>query len=247
MLKDVILEQLLISCVNFQRGIANISIIDDIKKKGLRLSDIAPALKCNVHKAATLIYLIKLYAALELLPTLMDLICTSNGSRFRPSKSITVTPAASLMIIEVLVTAFDNATNNMHLAAINPPHILSRFLDVARNHSLEEHISLATILVKCMQFDGKCRKYISQAIAVAPFIHLLQSKENRAVFIALEFFHESLRIPRSSVISLLQQIQRGGIDIMDVLVTCVRCFRADYRIMAANLLLQLDTLVKSST
>ncbi|KAK8557429.1 hypothetical protein V6N13_013700 [Hibiscus sabdariffa] len=173
---------------------------------------------------------------LELLPTLVDVICTSNGSRFRPSKSLTVTPpAASLMI--------GDATNNRHLAAINSPHIPSRFLDVARNHSLEEHISLATILVKCMQFDGMCRKYISQAIAVAPFIHLLQSNENRAVFIELKFFHQVFRIPRSSTISLLQQIQReGGIDIMDELVTCVHCFRADYRILAANLLLQLDTL-----
>ncbi|KAL4285046.1 hypothetical protein GQ457_16G030870 [Hibiscus cannabinus] len=98
---------------------------------------------------------------LELLPTLVDVICTSNSSRFRPSKSLTVTPpAASLMIIEVLVTAFDDAMNNIHLAAINSPHIPSRLLDVARNHSLEEHISLATIFVKCMQFDGKCRKYI---------------------------------------------------------------------------------------
>ncbi|XP_039007179.1 putative E3 ubiquitin-protein ligase LIN isoform X2 [Hibiscus syriacus] len=266
MLKDVILEQLLVavSTSNKETVIrasvtvlttivsANILVINDIKKKGLRLSDLARALKCNVHEAATLIYLIKPSAAeiktLELLPTLVDVICTSNSSRCRPSKSLTVTPpAASLMIIEVLVTAFDNATNNVHLAAINSPRVISRFLDVARNHSLEEHISLATILVKCMQFDGHCRKYISQAIAVAPFIHLLRSNENRAVFIALEFFHEVLRIPRSSAISLLQQIQKeGGINIMNVLMACVRCFRTDYRILAANLLIQLDTLENST-
>ncbi|KAK8982686.1 hypothetical protein V6N11_046599 [Hibiscus sabdariffa] len=232
MLKDVFLEQLLIAVsTSDEESVirasvivlttivsANTSIMDDIKKKGLRLK----------------------MKTLELLPTLVDVICTSNGSRFRPSKSLTVTPpAASLMI--------GDATNNRHLAAINSPHIPSRFLDVARNHSLEEHISLATILVKCMQFDGMCRKYISQAIAVAPFIHLLQSNENRAVFIELKFFHQVFRIPRSSTISLLQQIQReGGIDIMDELVTCVHCFRADYRILAANLLLQLDTLTGKS-
>ncbi|KAK8709841.1 hypothetical protein V6N13_060842 [Hibiscus sabdariffa] len=266
MLKDVILEQLLIAVSTSEEETvirasvsvlttivsANISVIDDIKKKGLRLSDLARALKCNVHEAATLIYLIKPSAAeiktLELLPTLVDVICTSNSSRCRPSKSLTLTPpAASLMMIKVLVTAFDNATNNTHLAAINSPRVLSRFLDVARNHSLEEHISLATILVKCMQFDGQCRKYISQAIAVAPFIQLLQSNENRALFIALEFFHEVLRIPRSSAISLLQQLQKeGGINIMDILMDCLRCFRADYQILAANLLFQLDTLENSN-
>ncbi|KAA3456214.1 WD40 domain-containing protein [Gossypium australe] len=264
MLKDVILEQLLIAVSTSKEEMVirasvtvlttivstNISVVEDIKKKGLRLTDLARALKCNVYEAATLIYLIKPSAAeiksLELLPTLVEVICTSNSSRCKPSKLVTVTPpAASLMIIEVLVTAFDNATNNMHLAAINSPRVLSGLLDVAKSHSLEEHISLATILVKCMQFDGQCRKYISQAIAMAPFIHLLQSNEKRAMFVALEFFHEVLRIPRSSAISLLQQIVEGCIDIMDILIDCVRGFQTEYQLLAANLLLQLDTLENS--
>ncbi|KAE8670363.1 hypothetical protein F3Y22_tig00112159pilonHSYRG00347 [Hibiscus syriacus] len=212
MLKDMILEQLLIAVSTSKEETvirasvsvlttiisANISVIDDIKKKGLRLSDLARALKCNVLESTTLIYLIKPSAAeiktLELLPTLVDVICTSESSRCRPSKPLTlIPPAASLMIIEVLVTAFDNATNNTHLATINSPSVLSRFVDVARDHSLEEHISFW-----------------------------------------LQFL--------SSAISLLQQIQKGGISIMNVLVVCLRCFRADYRILAANLLVQLDIL-----
>ncbi|XWS39021.1 hypothetical protein CRYUN_Cryun18bG0014400 [Craigia yunnanensis] len=265
-LKDEILEQLLIAVSTSKEETvirasitvltsiisANISLIEDIKRKGLQLSDLARALKHNVHEAATLIYLIKPSPAeiktLELLPTLVEVICTSNSHRCRPPKSLMLTPpAASLMIIEVLVTAFDYATNSMHLAAIKSPRVLSGLLDVARNHSLEEHISLAAILVKCMQFDGQCRKYISQVIPVAPFIHLLLSNERRVMFIALEFFHEVLRIPRSSAISLLQQIQKeGGINIMDVLMTSVRQLQPDYQLLAANLLLQLDTLENST-
>ncbi|XVE82157.1 hypothetical protein DITRI_Ditri15bG0124200 [Diplodiscus trichospermus] len=266
MLKDVILEQLLIAVSTSKEEnvirasvtvlttivSANTSVIEDIKRKGLRLSDLALALKHNVHEAATLIYLIKPSPAeiktLELLPALVDVICSSNSYRCRPSKPLLQTPAAaSLMIIEVLVTAFDYATNNMHLAAINSPRVLSGLLDVARNHSLEEYISLAKILVKCMQFDGQCRKYISQVIPVASFIDLLQSNEKRALFVALEFFHEVLRIPRSSAISLLQQIMKeGGIKVMDVLMTCVRQLQPDYQLLAANLLLQLDTLENST-
>ncbi|XVF62574.1 hypothetical protein PTKIN_Ptkin09bG0019300 [Pterospermum kingtungense] len=262
MLKDVILEQLLIAVSTSKEETvirasvtvlttivsANKSLVEDIKRKGLQLSDLARALKHNVHEAAVLIYLTKPspeeIKALELLPTLVDVVFTSNSYRCRPPKSLMLTPpAASLMIIEVLVTAFDYATNNMHLAEINSPHVLSKLLDVARNHSLEEHISLATILVKCMQFDGQCRKYVSQVIPMAPFIHLLQSNEKRALLVALEFFYEVLRIPRSSAISLLQQIQKeGGINTMAVLMNCVRQLQPDYQLLAANLLLQLDTL-----
>ncbi|XVF28298.1 hypothetical protein REPUB_Repub15cG0018100 [Reevesia pubescens] len=266
MLKDVILEQLLIAVSTSKEETmirasvtilttivsSNISLIEDIKRKGLQLTDLERALKHNVHEAATLIYLIKPTPAeiktLELLPKLVEVICTSNSYQCKPTKSLMLTPpAASLMIIEALVTAFDYATNNMHLAAINSPRVLLGLLDVARTHSLEEHISLATILVKCMQFDGQCRKYISQVIPVAPFIHLLQSNEQRALLIALEFFHQILRIPRSSAISLLQQIQKeGGINLMDVLMACVRQLQPDYQLLAANLLLQLDTLENST-
>ncbi|GAA0167431.1 hypothetical protein LIER_43790 [Lithospermum erythrorhizon] len=51
---------------------ANRSIADDVKRKGLRLYDLATALRRNVHEAATLIYLINPSPAeiktLELLP-----------------------------------------------------------------------------------------------------------------------------------------------------------------------------------
>ncbi|KAE8668048.1 putative PP1/PP2A phosphatases pleiotropic regulator PRL1 [Hibiscus syriacus] len=139
MLKDMILEQLLIAVSTSEEETVirasvsilttivsvNISVIDDIKK-GLRLSDLARALKCNVHEAATHIYLIK--------------------------------PSAA---------------------------------------------EIKTLECRCHLHLGKLKiKYVSQAIVVAPFIHLLQSTKNRAVFIALEFFHEVLRIPRKSIASI---------------------------------------------
>ena len=214
MLKEVILDQLLsdISTSKEERVIrtsvstlttiisANKSVIEDIKKKGLQLCDLASALKQNVHEAASLIYLINPspaeIKALEILPALVEVVCTSDSYKGRTASHLLTPPGASLMIIEVLVTAFDQTTNNKHLAAINSPSVLCRLLDVARTNNLDEFISLATILVKCMQFDEQCRKYISQSTPVAPFILLLQSNKKWAQFVALEFFHEALRIPR---------------------------------------------------
>lgn len=46
--------------------------------------------------------------------------------------------------------------------------------------------------------------------------------------------------------NLLQQIRKeGGTKIMEVLVYCVRELPTDYQLLAANLLLQLDTLVSA--
>ncbi|WCJ23483.1 Transducin/WD40 repeat-like superfamily protein [Euphorbia peplus] len=265
-LKDVILDQLLaaISSSKEERVIrasmsilttivsVNKSAIEDIKKKGLRLCDLATALKRNVHEAATLIYLINPppteIKTLELLPALMDVVCTSNSYRMgKPSSALLTPPAASLMIIEVLVTAFDSNTNNMHLDAIISPRILSRILDFARDNNLEECISMAKILIKCMQYDGQCRKHLSQSTPMAPFKRLLQSKEKRAVFAALQFFHELFFMPRSSAINLLQQMRKeGNNEIMHTLMQCVQHLQPEYQLLAANLLLQLDASEHSS-
>lgn len=217
-LKDVILDELLIvistskeekelrASVSILTTIVsrNKSIIEDVKKKGLRLCDLASALKRNVYEAAILIYLINPspidIKTLELLPILVDIVCTSSQSCYKSNKqeeSLLMTPhAASLMIIEELVTSFDYATNNMHLEAISSPHFLSGLLEVARNDNLEEFFSLTTILIKCMQFDSQCRKYVSQFTPLAPFLHLLDVENIHAKCMALEYFHEILCIPR---------------------------------------------------
>uniref|UniRef100_A0A2P2NXX6 Uncharacterized protein n=1 Tax=Rhizophora mucronata TaxID=61149 RepID=A0A2P2NXX6_RHIMU len=265
MLKDVILNQLLkaLSTSKEERIIrasvsiltsiisVNMSALEELKMKGLQLCDLANALKQKVHEAAILIYLINPspteIKTLELLPSLVDVVCTSSRYKEKPKSLLLTPPAASLMMIEVLVTAFDCATNNMHLSAISSPHILCRILDLASGSNSEEYFSLAKVLIKCMQFDGQCRKYVSQSVAVAPFQCLLQSNKEHAKFTALEFFHEILCVPRSSAISVMHRIQKeGGAEIVEILEHCVQTLQSDYQLLAANILLQLETLENPS-
>ncbi|KAK4786938.1 hypothetical protein SAY86_010771 [Trapa natans] len=261
MLKEVILEQLLsaISTSKEERVVrisvsilttiasGNHLVLQDIKRKGLRLCDLASALKRNIHEAATLIYLIKPtpteIMTLELLPTLVEVVCSQchAAKLHKPTP-----PVASLMIIEVIVTAFDGMANMTHLSVISSPRVLHSLMEVARDSDGEGSIALATIIVKCMQFDGQCRAYISQFTPVAPFLCLLQSKKKRAKFIALEFFHEILCMPRSAAIGLLQRIwKHGRTDLLECLRLCVENLESQHRLFAANLLIQLELLENS--
>lgn len=221
MLKDVILDQLFTAISSSEEKTVvkasmtaltkiisvNRTALEEVKRKGLNLSHLANALKQNVQEAAILIYLIKPspteIKSLELLPALVDVVASTSSScsssscyTFRPSPPLLTPPAASLMIIEVLITAFDHATNKTHLAAISSPSVLCGLLDVAKSGNSGEFISLASILVKCMHFDGMNRKYIYQHTPVAPFAHLLLSQNREEMFIALQFLHEVLKIPR---------------------------------------------------
>ncbi|KAJ8766769.1 hypothetical protein K2173_007836 [Erythroxylum novogranatense] len=259
-LKDVILDRLLtaISSSKEERIIrasvyvltsiisVNKSALADIKKKGLQLCDLASALKHNVHEAATLIYLINPspteIKTLELLPALVEVVCTSNTNMGKPTSLPMTPPAASLMIIEVLITAFDCATNNMHMAAITSPHVLCRLLDLGRSYNKNEYISLVKVLIKCMQFNGQCRKYVSQTISISPLQCLLQSHVEDAKLTAIEFFHEILHMPRSSAISLLRRMKKeGSTDMVQSLIHCVRNLQQNYQLLVANFVLQLET------
>ncbi|KAL6989960.1 hypothetical protein U1Q18_015712 [Sarracenia purpurea var. burkii] len=264
LLKDIILDQLL-TAISTSKEVGvlrasisilsilvsgNKTVIEDIIKNGLHLCDLASALKRNVHEAAILIYLInpppEEIKALDILPTLIDVVCTSKSYKGGLESLVPTPSVASLMIIEVLVTAFDYGTNNMHLASINSPRVLSGLIDVPRNDNLVEFTSLATILVRCMRFDGQCRKYISKSTHVAPFLSLLRNNQQRAKFIALDFFHELLRMPRSSATNVLQQIQKeGSINNMHELLLLIQQSEPKYKLLAANLLLQLDILEDS--
>ncbi|KAG0495416.1 hypothetical protein HPP92_000107 [Vanilla planifolia] len=161
------------------------------------------ALKRNVHEAAILIYLLNPspsdIRSLELLPTLVEIACSSNGQT-QAMISLPMTPtSASIAIIEVLVTAFDYVTNNMHLAAISSPRVLSKLVNVAMNNGVDEGASLATILMNCMRLNGNCRKFLSQVAPVEPFIQLLRSGGLSAKSATLDYFQELLCVPRKYI------------------------------------------------
>ncbi|KAI0493831.1 hypothetical protein KFK09_023956 [Dendrobium nobile] len=236
-------------CVSILLGLIAVdnTIIDDIKRENFHLYNLATALKRNVHEAASLIYLLSPspseIRSLELLPDLVEVACNANREKQKMrSQSVTPTTAAIAMI-EILVTAFDYVTNNMHLAAISSPQVLTKLVNVAMNNNMSEGVALATILMKCMRLNGNCRKFLSQFTPIDPFIHLLGSSKMSAKSAALGYFHELLCMPRSSAIKLLYQIREVEMNnIKPILLACVKQDKNENQLIAANILLQLDIL-----
>ncbi|KAF3784078.1 putative E3 ubiquitin-protein ligase LIN-1 [Nymphaea thermarum] len=221
------------------------STLNYIKKKNMDMHALANALNKKIYEAAILIYLLhpttEEVKSLEILPALVEVICNADLYKNGPI-SISLVPAvAALMMIERLVTAFDDATNNMHITAILSLRILPGLVNLISSTNLEERISLASILVRCMRSDGGCRNFLAQVTPMAPFIRLLQSKEEHARCVILEFLYEILRLPRSSAVGLLRQIrQEGHSNIMHTLVACIQQLQLEHKLFAASLLLELD-------
>ncbi|KAJ4775867.1 Transducin/WD40 repeat-like superfamily protein [Rhynchospora pubera] len=232
------------------------SVLQDIKRKKFYLHYLASALKQNIQEAVILIYLLEPSPSeiknLDLLPTLVEIACHSSGGKWKlHTTTIPITPtSASIALIEILVTSFDYVTNNMHLARVSSPKILAQLVNVAITNetNLEEGVGLSAILVRCMRLNANCKKFLYQVTPVEPFLELLCRKERCAKSAALEYFQEILQVPRSSSNNLLQQLQqKGGLHLLQTLQSCLHESRLEHRLMAANLLLQLDLLGKAST
>ncbi|RLN30220.1 putative E3 ubiquitin-protein ligase LIN-1 [Panicum miliaceum] len=200
-----------------------------IKRKEFHLSNLATALKRDVHEAAILIYLLDPTPLeiknLDLLPSLLHIACNSDTQKWPAMLPLTPT-SASIALIEILVTAFDYITNNVHLASLSSPPILSKLVDVAKNNNLEEGVALAAILIRCGRLNGNCKKFLSQATPVDPFLHLLRRKEHRAKCAALEYFHEILQIPRYDAEPEKEKSDGRSVfqdEAMEVLVDSLSC------------------------
>ncbi|XP_011621981.1 putative E3 ubiquitin-protein ligase LIN-1 isoform X1 [Amborella trichopoda] len=222
------------------------SIMEPIKKDK-KLYAIACALKRKIFEASVLIYLLKPspseMRSLELLPALVEVISCSNHYIGGPILLPLRPSSASMMMIRALVTAFDALTNNKHLSEILSLRIIPGLININNIEGFEERVSSAAILVKCMKLDGTCRNFLSQVISIAPYVYLLQSNDEHAKSVALEFFSEILCLPRPSAITLLRQIRNeGSISIMHTLMACIPQVRCEHRPLAAILLLQLDML-----
>ena len=88
------------------------SVIEDIKRKDLHLCCLARALKTNIQEAVILIYMLKPTPSeikdLELLPSLVEIACNPHPGYKQATLSLPLSPtAASISMIEILVTAFD--------------------------------------------------------------------------------------------------------------------------------------------
>ena len=87
-------------------------VIEDIKRKDLHLCCLARALKTNIQEAVILIYMLKPTPSeikdLELLPSLVEIACNPHPGYKQATLSLPLSPtAASISMIEILVTAFD--------------------------------------------------------------------------------------------------------------------------------------------
>uniref|UniRef100_A0A0A9GXB4 Putative E3 ubiquitin-protein ligase LIN ARM repeats domain-containing protein n=1 Tax=Arundo donax TaxID=35708 RepID=A0A0A9GXB4_ARUDO len=90
-----------------------------IKRKGFHLSNLATALKRDVHEATILVYLLDPTSLeiknLYLLPSLLHVACNSDTQKWPTLLPLTPT-SASIALIEILVTSFNYVTNNVHLS-----------------------------------------------------------------------------------------------------------------------------------
>eukprot|EP01018_Ginkgo_biloba_P036434 Gb_40746 [translate_table: standard] len=205
----------------------------------------------RISEAAVLLYLLKPSAVqmktLELLPILVEVLYNGNHYIDGPISLPWTSSAVAVMMIEMLVGAFDNLTNESHLKVIISLKALPGLVNILKSNDMEERVAAAFILIKCMRSVGTCRQYISQNTSMVSIVQLLHSGSGRCRSVAVEFIAEVICLPRkSSIVNVLRQIQGDGVfNSMHILMDYIQKVPLEHQPLAAGILLQLDMLAES--
>lgn len=153
--------------------------------------------------------------------------------------------AASLMIDQMLAAADQNTKHTIAHSIISMDG-LSPLVDSLEATSLEERISAVSILLCCMQADGRCRNYIAHSAQLTPVLELLHSGNERGRIVTISFLSELLRLSSRSINNQLLQVikEEGSLSTMHVLLVHLQRVSHEQRPIIAGLLLQLDLLVQ---
>ncbi|OAE26556.1 hypothetical protein AXG93_3817s1190 [Marchantia polymorpha subsp. ruderalis] len=218
-----------------------------------RLTALIGILRKGLTMAVVLLYQLKLpvqqLASLDLLPLLVLVIKQSDENNAvvidHEELPLTVRPKyAAIMLLDQIVTSGDPAASEQSAQAIHDLEAVPSLISSLGSSNMDERISVLSLLLSCMQTDGRSRHLIVQLCNLTPVVDLLHSGNNRGRSVTISFLADLVHLPRrSSCRDVLQAVKKEGLlSSMHVLLVHLQMAPIEQKPVAAGLLLQLDLL-----
>ncbi|KAG6550963.1 hypothetical protein Mapa_007578 [Marchantia paleacea] len=218
-----------------------------------RMTALIGILRKGLTMAVVLLYQLKLpvqqLAPLDLLPLLVLVIKQSDENRAvvvdHDELPLIVRPkSAAIMLLDQIVTSGDPAASVQSAQAILALQAVPALISSLESSNMDERISVVSLLLSCMQSDGRSRHLIVQLCNLTPVVDLLHSGNNRARTVTISFLADLVHLPRrSSCRDVLHAVKKEGLlSSMHVLLVHLQMAPIEQKPVAAGLLLQLDLL-----
>nr|XP_010927102.3 putative E3 ubiquitin-protein ligase LIN [Elaeis guineensis] len=198
-------------------------------------------------KAAVVLYLLKPKAkqmlSLDWIPLVMRVL--DNGDQMQTLFTVRCSPkSAALYFLDQLLMGFDvdrNVENAKQMVALGGLDLLIKRLEMGDAHDRKR---CASLLVPCIQADGRCRDYLAGNIKKASIIQLLLGNQLKSKGSALFLLSELVCLNRTTqIIRFLKELKNDGcLNTMHVLLVYLQQAPLEQRPLAAAILLLLDLL-----
>eukprot|EP01018_Ginkgo_biloba_P001817 Gb_38779 [translate_table: standard] len=228
-------------------------VMQTLTRVGSDLEVLVALLKKGLWEAAVLIYQLKPsisnLASLDLIPALIQVIKESKDEtlalegyyqmQLRPKEVATV-------MMERILAGEDDNCRSVNALSIISMNGLPALVGSLESKNLEERFCAVSILLCCIQADGRCRDLIAHRAELAPILEIFHTGNDRERFITINFISELIRLNRRTFNDQVLQIikDEGTVSTMHMLLVHLQMASLEQRPIVASLLLQLDLLAE---
>ncbi|GKF56055.1 putative E3 ubiquitin-protein ligase LIN, partial [Tanacetum coccineum] len=198
--------------------------------------------KKGLFEAVVLIYLLKpstvTLLQMEMADSLLSVVSKKEEEFFK----MCVKPkAAAVFLLGQIATSGDDGAVFDVIRRIISGMAIECIINSLESEWIEERFTAVSILLRCIQEDGKCRNVIADTAELAPVLEIFVEANDRDRFEIVQFLSELVKLNRRTFNDQILHIikDEGTFSTMHTLLTYLQTAATDQMPVVAGLLLQL--------
>ncbi|GJT68593.1 putative E3 ubiquitin-protein ligase LIN [Tanacetum coccineum] len=154
--------------------------------------------------------------------------------------------AAAVFLLGQIATSGDDGAVFDVIRRIISGMAIECIINSLESEWIEERFTAVSILLRCIQEDGKCRNVIADTAELAPVLEIFVEANDRDRFEIVQFLSELVKLNRRTFNDQILHIikDEGTFSTMHMLLTYLQTAATDQMPVVAGLLLQLDLLAE---
>ncbi|PWA98838.1 armadillo-like helical [Artemisia annua] len=203
--------------------------------------------KKGLFEAVVLIYLLKpstvTLLQMEMTDSLLSVVSKKEEEFFK--MCVKPKAAAVFLLGQIAISGDDGAVFDV-IRRIISGMAIECIINSLESEWIEERFTAVSILLRCIQEDGKCRNVIADTAELAPVLEIFVEANDQDRFEIVQFLSELVKLNRRTFNNQILHIikDEGTFSTMHTLLTYLQTAATDQLPVVAGLLLQLDLLAE---
>ncbi|KAK1289507.1 putative E3 ubiquitin-protein ligase LIN-1 [Acorus calamus] len=203
--------------------------------------------KKGLVEASVLIYTLRPSWESLVMMDMVDALLMAIKTKSDDSYEMCVRPKTASVLLLAQVLNGEEDSNALNVAGVLiSERAVESVVGSLEAEPVEERLAAVTILLRCMEQDGRCRNTIADKAELAPVLESFMNASDGERFEIIRFLFELVKLNRRTFNEQILHIikDEGSFSVMHTLLTYLQTAIQDQCPIVAGLLLQLDLLAE---